>query len=306
MGWRARGPGLGSESCRRCGSAAFRAIDPRRICLPGQRSFGACAVAGGWGNSCGRSPRGPLAAECGVGNHDGRAGSRGGRCSDHDRARGKGRDRVRLLPPRTIKTGDNIVGQGAQARRGDTLLPAGTRVGPAQVALAAACGYAELDVFARPRIAILATGDELVPVEATPGPGQIRNSNAPMLAVLVSAAGGEPWVLPAAADTAESLDGALARRWTRTCCSFRAGFRPVSLTWSSRRWSEEAHASISPGCVYSPESPGVRGCDALGWRKCGGTPQAERAAVLRPSRQPYFFGRYVSAIRCAGAAGLRG
>jgi len=60
-------------------------------------------------------------------------------------------------------------------------------------------------------VAILTTGDELVPVSSSPALGQIRNSNAPMLAALVAAAGGEPWVLPAAADNAESLDAALAQ-----------------------------------------------------------------------------------------------
>ncbi len=66
-------------------------------------------------------------------------------------------------------------------------------------------------MLARPRVAILTTGDELVPVESEPGPGQIRNSNAPMLAALVADAGGEPWVLPTAADTAGALDAALRR-----------------------------------------------------------------------------------------------
>ncbi len=118
---------------------------------------------------------------------------------------------VRLFPPRTVSTGENIVGKAAQARKGQLLLPAGKVIGAAQIALAAACGCAELEVFARPRVAILATGDELVPVEKSPGPGQIRNSNAPMLAAMVAAAGGEPWVLPFAADTAQALDGAHAR-----------------------------------------------------------------------------------------------
>ncbi|MFZ0747005.1 MAG: gephyrin-like molybdotransferase Glp [Terracidiphilus sp.] len=118
--------------------------------------------------------------------------------------------RVRLMPPRTTREDDYIVAQGAQAHKGDALLSAGTLLEPAQIALSAACGYAALDVFARPRVAILTTGDELVPVDTEPGPGQIRNSNAPMLAALVAAAGGEPWVVPTAADTAESLDAALA------------------------------------------------------------------------------------------------
>ncbi|MGB6723821.1 MAG: molybdopterin molybdotransferase MoeA, partial [Terracidiphilus sp.] len=116
---------------------------------------------------------------------------------------------VRLLPPRTVAEGENIVAQGAQARAGDELLPAGSAIGFAQVALAAACGCAALDVFARPRVAILTTGDEIVPVETAPGPGQIRNSNGPMLAAMVAAAGGEPWVLPNAADSPEALDAAL-------------------------------------------------------------------------------------------------
>jgi molybdopterin molybdotransferase len=118
---------------------------------------------------------------------------------------------IRLIAPRTIDPGDNIVAKGAQARRGDEQLPAGTKLAPAQIALAASCGYAHLDVYVRPRVAILTTGDELVPVDATPGPGKIRNSNAPMLAALVASAGAEPILLPTAADTAEALDSALAQ-----------------------------------------------------------------------------------------------
>jgi molybdopterin molybdotransferase len=118
-------------------------------------------------------------------------------------------ERVRLIPKRSIGAGDNIVGKGAQARQGDELVLAGTLVGPAQIALAAACGYARLAVYKRPCVAILTTGDELVAVDRKTGPGQIRNSNAPMLAALVTAAGGEPRVLPTAADTAEALDAAL-------------------------------------------------------------------------------------------------
>jgi molybdopterin molybdotransferase len=120
-------------------------------------------------------------------------------------------EQVRLMPPRKVKQGENIVAQGAQAREGGELLPAGTGIASAQIALAAACGYTALQVFTRPCVAILTTGDELVPVGSAPGPGQIRNSNAPMLAAMVAAAGGEPWVLPTAADNAEALDAALAQ-----------------------------------------------------------------------------------------------
>ena len=121
---------------------------------------------------------------------------------------------IRLLPPRIIQPGDNVVAQGAQARRGDELLAAGIALGPAQVALAASCGYSSIDVFVRPRVAILTTGDELVAIDATPGPGKIRNSNAPMLAALVARSGGEPIVMPTAADTSEALDVALVEALT--------------------------------------------------------------------------------------------
>ncbi len=121
---------------------------------------------------------------------------------------------VRLLPPRTIKKGENIVLRGAQARKGGALLPAGTLLGAAQIALAASCGCRQITVYLRPRVAILSTGDELVPIAAKPAPGQIRNSSSAMLAAMVSAAGGQPWILPIARDTARSLDAAIARAAT--------------------------------------------------------------------------------------------
>lgn len=130
---------------------------------------------------------------------------------EHVESGGESSRTVTLMSPRTIEPGENIVAQGAQARQGDELLAAGAVIAAGQIALAAACGYAEVEVFQRPRVAILATGDELVPVEAEPEAGKIRNSNGPMLAALVEAAGGQAHVLPVASDCAEALDGAIAQ-----------------------------------------------------------------------------------------------
>jgi molybdopterin molybdotransferase len=116
---------------------------------------------------------------------------------------------VQLLPERTIEPGDNFVPRGAEARLGDQLIPPGVLLTYAHIALAASCGRSSLQVFAPPRVAILTTGDELVPIAATPAPGQIRNSNASMLAALVAAAGGEPSIHPTASDNPASLDAAL-------------------------------------------------------------------------------------------------
>jgi molybdopterin molybdotransferase len=117
--------------------------------------------------------------------------------------------KIHLTRGRTLDPGENVVPAAAEARAGDQLIPAGTRLSPSQIAAAATCGYAHLDVFARPRVAILTTGDELVPVAANPGPGQIRNSNASMLAALVAQTGGDPWILPAAKDNPETIESAL-------------------------------------------------------------------------------------------------
>ncbi len=123
------------------------------------------------------------------------------------RAEGK----IRLGEGRSLEAGENIVAKGVEARAGDAIMPAGTRLGPAQMATAAACGYAAIDVYRRPRVAILTTGDELVAVSAAPALGQIRNSNAPMLAALVTAAGGDAKVLPAARDDARAIEAALRK-----------------------------------------------------------------------------------------------
>ena len=89
---------------------------------------------------------------------------------------------------------------------GETVLPAGARIHGAEIALAAACGASALTVFRKPRVAIVATGDELVEIEATPEPQQIRNSNSYGLAALVAEAGGEAVRLPIARDDRPELE----------------------------------------------------------------------------------------------------
>jgi molybdopterin molybdotransferase len=116
---------------------------------------------------------------------------------------------VRLAAPRSLASGENIVAAGSEARSGDLVVPKGTRLTAAHIALAAQCGYPQLSVLARPTVAILSTGDELVSVESTPGPSQIRNSNSAMLAVLVAAAGGMPLTLSAVPDDTEPLAAAI-------------------------------------------------------------------------------------------------
>ena len=108
-------------------------------------------------------------------------------------------------PGRQLRPGENIVPRGAEARTGAELVPKGRALGAAEVALAASCGYAQVKVYGRPRVAILATGDELVELAEVPEPWQIRNSNSYALAALVGAENGTALCLPAARDTREDL-----------------------------------------------------------------------------------------------------
>jgi molybdopterin molybdotransferase len=106
---------------------------------------------------------------------------------------------------RGVATGENIVPRGAEAERGSLLVEVGHRLNDAAVALAASVGKSKLKVFKRPRVAVLTTGDEIVSVEATPGPTQIRNSNSYSLAAQIQQAGGEPVLLPVAPDESKGL-----------------------------------------------------------------------------------------------------
>jgi molybdopterin molybdotransferase len=106
---------------------------------------------------------------------------------------------------RAAESGQNIVPRGSEARARQKLLSAGLRLGYAELALAAQVGASRVEVFRRPRVALLSTGDEVVAVGAQPGPFEIRNSNCVSLAAQAELAGAEPVVLGNAPDRVEDL-----------------------------------------------------------------------------------------------------
>lgn len=101
---------------------------------------------------------------------------------------------------RAVKAGDHIVPRGNEARAGALLVPVKTRMGYAEMALAAQAGATRLEVFARPRLAILSSGDEVVDARSTPGPLQVRNSNGISIEILARTGGAEPLQLGNAPD----------------------------------------------------------------------------------------------------------
>jgi len=106
---------------------------------------------------------------------------------------------------RPTEPGQFINEQGAEATKGSVLIGSGVAIDTSHIAALAMTGHTSLSVFRRPRVAILATGDEIVALDQRPAPHQIRNSNSYMLASLVRAAGGIPAVLPVSRDTHEAL-----------------------------------------------------------------------------------------------------
>ena len=111
----------------------------------------------------------------------------------------------KVIVNRGVKPGENVVAAGAEARCGDVMVRRGTRVHHAVVAIAAAVGRPALAVHRRPRVAVLATGDELVDINLPPGPNEIRNSNTYSLAAQINEAGGDAALLPVARDEADEL-----------------------------------------------------------------------------------------------------
>lgn len=105
--------------------------------------------------------------------------------------------------------GVHIRRRGEDVEKGSSLLPAGTRIDAAQIALLASQGYASIPAYPQLKVGILTTGDELADLGAPLQPAQIYNSNGPMLAALVAGLGADPVHVLHAKDTLESLQGAL-------------------------------------------------------------------------------------------------
>jgi molybdopterin molybdotransferase len=109
------------------------------------------------------------------------------------------------------QTGQNFVLAGSESRVGEVVVARGERLGYPELAMAAQVGRARVVATRRPRVAILATGDELISIEQAPGPFQIRNSNSISLAAQVAMAGGEPVMLGTAPDELAQLRTLIGR-----------------------------------------------------------------------------------------------
>jgi molybdopterin molybdotransferase len=109
-------------------------------------------------------------------------------------------DGARVVILKAVHPGENIIPAGSQASAGEVVLETGRYIGPAEAAILAMFGRRELQVFRKPRVALAATGDELVEADQAPGPDQIRNSNVTSLTAQLRPLGLEPEYLGIARD----------------------------------------------------------------------------------------------------------
>lgn len=114
-------------------------------------------------------------------------------------------DETMIEVTRPVAPGENVVRRGDDLKQGEMMLPRGHRLRPQDLGALAGVGLLEVAVTRPPRVALIPTGDEIVPPDQEPGPGQIRDINTYALAGRVTQSGGVPIPFPIVPDRAEAL-----------------------------------------------------------------------------------------------------
>jgi molybdopterin molybdotransferase len=194
---------------------------------------------------------------------------------------------------KAVSSQENIVAQGAEAKRGDLLVNAGTRLNESAIALAASVGKSRLSVFVRPRVAILTTGDEIVPVDSAPGPAQIRNSNTYSLAVQVQQAGGDPVLLPIAPDEPRRLRQLVEEGLQSDLLIMTGGVSMGRYDFVEQVLADLQAEFFFTGAKIQPGKPAVFGRAPCRSGSCGSGRPARSEALASASNKKsrtYFFG----------------
>ncbi|XEC95601.1 gephyrin-like molybdotransferase Glp [Paenibacillus tarimensis] len=121
------------------------------------------------------------------------------------------------------RPGQNVALPGEEFRCGSAIAGPGTVIRPGHIGLLGTFGYAELPVYARPRVAVFATGSELLPVAAPLEPGRIRDSNSAMVAAMVAQSGGEPVLFGRLPDRVDAVIEALTAALAEADCIITIG-----------------------------------------------------------------------------------
>ncbi|MDD4138119.1 MAG: molybdopterin molybdotransferase MoeA [Methanoregula sp.] len=116
-----------------------------------------------------------------------------------------------ILVKKTVSHGENVLLRDDDFKKGECVFHAGRRLSPQDAGVLAACGCATVPVSKKPVVGIISTGNELVPAAIIPGPGQVRDANAPMLAAWLAEYGCEPKLCGIVRDEREAFETVIAR-----------------------------------------------------------------------------------------------
>ena len=131
---------------------------------------------------------------------------------------------------KAVADGENVIQIGEDVRAGDELLRPGHRLRAQEIGGLVALGISEVAVAARPRVAIISSGDEVVAPHVTPAPGQVRDVNSYALSALVRQAGGIPLRYDIVPDNRAALDATAARAFAEAdIVVFSAGSSPSAI-----------------------------------------------------------------------------
>jgi molybdopterin molybdotransferase len=222
---------------------------------------------------------------------------------------------------RAVAPGENVLQPGEDVQAGELLFEAGSRLRPQDVGLLAALGIFRLGVYQKPRVAIISSGDEIVPMDRRPGPGQVRDANAYLAAAQVQAWGGLPLIKGIIPDEFAALRAALAEALDEADLILISGGSSVGvrdLTLAAIQDLPGAEVlvhgvAIRPGKPTIVAAVGDRGQPLLGLpghpasaavvMEVIGRPLMEHLAGLKP--QPRW-GRTISAALSRNLAGASG
>jgi len=162
---------------------------------------------------------------------------------------------------KSVAPGQYVVARGEDIAAGDRLLIRGQILRPQEAGLLAALGHEKVHVYRKPRVGIISTGDEVVPVTAVPGPGQIRDVNSTTLAAMTLAAGGEPRSYGIVHDSFDFLKSTCSRALAENDMILVSGGSSVGMRdFTIQAFDAQPDAEIMiHGVSISPGKPTILG-----------------------------------------------
>ena len=179
---------------------------------------------------------------------------------------------------RSVAPGENIVFENDDVAPGQVLIPAGTILAPHHVGTLASLGITRCTVHGHPRVAVISTGDEIIPAEQTPVASQMRDVNAPTLAAAIEACGGRVELFPIVPDEYETLLATVRDALSRCDMVLISGGSSAGQKDNTARVLNELGEMLFHGVAVKPGKPTM--CADVNGRPVFGLPGHPVAAYF--------------------------